>query len=327
MTDVTLHGLPADQFAAAMATFGLYAAVDDCKIRFDTPDGRRYFPVISSGCKKVEDLAAILSDYKTWEKLGLTGGLEALGTTASKLTVDGYASLYDINPVLASGLATDAIRRTIYPKPKKKDEGEDEEEQEEEEVKEPITVVARSPLFCLKRQAKVSDELIKLLESLTPEAITTTFTNERTWAWERSSQTFGLHSQFETGSAFRNPSTPPKPKKAKKGEKKEDLSPTKRRVAILTMLYIASWRLFTVFPSYKDSASAVGFNDMDFYYPVFSRSLDVEGFKALMVNPYLPKFGRYRKGFAAMGVPVVYKTTKRGLGMKDEPHFTEPIAL
>lgn len=308
MYDIPLKGLRADQFAAAMATFGLYVVIDDCKIRFATDDGRRYYPILTSEHKDIEKLAVFLTKKATWDRIGLYSAPRWLNSV--QVCDTDFVEFYTSHPEIACGFGTDAVLVSPIEK----------EEKVKVKVKvkkTPVFNVAKTPFLCFKRNTTIGSQVKELQKELDYDGVLGTLSSEHSWGWVGSGQTLGLHPQFETGRIFRN--------SGKKSKTTKEADP-KQRVPILSLLFLASWRMFTVYPASRD-VTAMGFNKHDFYYPIFSMSLNQKEFRSLMSNPWLPEFGNYRQGFRHLGVPAVFKTTKQGLTSKEEPHFTDPISL
>lgn len=294
MNSLALTGLVVRHPAAALASFGLYKIVPGCKLSF-RPHAGSHVPVLHSSIKTVEQLADVICDKETWAWINdfpntivqktNKKGKETTGEE-TQLSLKAFLTMAEQCPDLAVAVATDHRYREEGDKKKRKQKEAGDDQKEKEKG------LDRTPFYMFGRQSARFRVQMKLMLDHTlanRPYVVTTLTNHR---WELvvgAGNQGGMFPENAAEKVFAN--VVPEPVKT------EGIT---KLVPFIALMAVGAWRLF---PCYHDGvrATAVGWRENNFLFPVFSEPLSESVFAALMAYPAMTA-----KDMAAFGVRAVY---------------------
>jgi hypothetical protein len=300
MNTIELLGLPSNHIAAALATYGLFDRIPDCKINYERKSNGTYFPVLQTEkYKSIDELVAFLADPQTWNDVPTQGYLKG-----TQFPVTEFNALVKIDSAMANGVGTD-LKLTLSEKE---------------------FVVGKSPFNLLTRRATISSEMIVVKNKIFDAKIRNEVYGKTISAdevikdiltkysapsgWTRiPGQNFGLFYEDINDNVFRN----------KEGT---------YTVPIICLLALAGMRMLPCFTLNRDVLTP-GWHKanrkMYFTYPVFTSPLKKWEVISLLYNDGLRDYSKNRNSWKRQDIPVVYQVEKRTYGK--EAYITAPKSL
>lgn len=317
MYEIELPGLPAFHPAAALAVYGLYALIPNCKIHYKLSKMGTHFPVLHSNFKTIEELSDFLTQENTWTSINLPGKTNKelpelpanLNETQLKLTE--FLKLKEYDQQMATGIGTD-LKLKI-------------DKSEINCYRSPFYMVDATSWTFIGECSKVLNLLINQKINAQNALMTFPWTKQK-------GPNFGFF--FDSVSEYMSKNNLVKSarnalKKAKKGNKKrksdddsENLVTSSEldgqngilTVPVVCMLGIAGWRLLPCFVQGNDVVTPGWMKNefgLIFTYPVFTKPHTAAEAVSWLCNPKLQEFTKNRAAWNKLGIHAVYQTRKK----------------